>query len=69
MHNNDLKHTLHLAKQWLKGQKVKIAWPAKSPDLFQIEYLWNNLKTNIYKWNKKIIIKELQGYVRNVGFL
>ena len=46
--DNDSKHTSKQAKKWFEDNNIHvIEWPAQSPDLNPIEYLWHHLKSQL----------------------
>ena len=48
--NNDLKHTLHIAKNFItKNEICVIDWPSNSSDLNPIKNLWQIMKNNVKK--------------------
>ncbi|KAJ9586425.1 hypothetical protein L9F63_019940, partial [Diploptera punctata] len=54
----------HLQKRWV-GRRVRIEWPARSPDLTACDYwLWGYLKEKVYAWKPqdinmlKLVIEE-----------
>lgn len=67
-HDNDPKHTSHLAKDTLEELGLDVmSWPAQSPDLNPIEHLWDHLQRQIRK-DSRIFgsIEELWGKIEQV---
>ena len=49
-HDNDLKHTPRVVKDWLKQKKIEtLNWPRFSPDMNPIEHLWDELERRMEK--------------------
>lgn len=45
-HDNDLKHTAKIVKNWLKTQPFHIMkWPAQYPDMNPMENVWSHIKS------------------------
>ena len=46
--NNDPKHTSKRAQKWFEDDNIQVlSWPAQSPDISPIEYLWVHLKKKL----------------------
>lgn len=53
-HDNDPKHISKLAKQTLEELHIEVMeWPAQSPDMNQIEHLWDHIERKLRKQNKQ----------------
>ena len=47
-HDNDLKHTSNLVKNYLQNQRIEVlSWPPQSSDLSPIENLWYELNRQL----------------------
>ena len=53
--DNDPKHTSRAATRWFQNNNVEVLeWPAQSPDLNPIEYLWQHLKKQLAKYETEL---------------
>ena len=64
-HDNDPKHTSKATKRYLEDQNIEVLpWPAQSADFNPIEHVWNILKVQIGRREKRpTSIHELWGAV------
>ena len=56
MHDNDLKHTSGLIKDWLKRKRIQtLPWPPHSQNFNTIENLWDKVERRVKKHQPKNI--------------
>ena len=56
MHDNDLKHTSGLIKDWLKRKRIQtLPWSPYSTDFNPIENLWDEFERRVKKHQPKNI--------------